>query len=256
VSANARASVLGVGVDRADYASVVDVILRSAAAREPLKVTCAAVHLVMEARSDPSLARALAGFDLVLPDGQPVRWALAAEAPLLADRVYGPELMRRLCVAAAERSLSVFLYGGTPTSLSALEVGLRRLAPGLVVAGAEAPPFGPSLFDEGERAARRIRDSGAHLCFVGVGCPRQERWIAAFGDRVGLPCLGVGAAFDLWAGTKRMAPPALQRLGLEWAFRFWTEPRTRERYVRHNLRFAVLAALEAADKVVRRRAQR
>jgi N-acetylglucosaminyldiphosphoundecaprenol N-acetyl-beta-D-mannosaminyltransferase len=251
------ATVLGVRIDRADYASALALVLGAARAPRPLRVTCAAVHLVMEARRDPELARALQRFDAVLPDGQPVRWALGAAAPMLADRVYGPELMRRACIAAADERLPVFLYGAGPETAARLPSGLAALAPGIEIAGAESPPFGDGLWAEGPAAAARIRGSGARLVFVGLGCPRQERWVDRFADEVGAPCVAVGAAFDLWAGRKAMAPTALQRAGLEWLYRFATEPRTWRRYVEHNPRFAVLAGLEAAGRLLSaRRARR
>lgn len=246
----ARETVLGLAVDCTDYAGASAVILSAARERRALKVTCAAVHLVMEARRDPELRALLSGFDLVLPDGQPVRWALGATGARLADRVYGPELMRRLCAEAAREDLPIYLYGAGPKTIAALVPALLARSPGLRVAGAEAPPFGPALWRDAPHAAARIRESGARLLFVGLGCPRQERWVGLHADACGIPAVAVGAAFDLWAGQKRMAPPALQRLGLEWAYRAATEPRTWERYVAHNPRFAVLAGLEAGRRLL------
>lgn len=252
-----KPTVLGLHVDRADYRMALDLIMAAAREARPLRVTCAAVHLVMEARANPVLARRLARFDLVLPDGQPVRWALAADAPLLEDRVYGPELMRRICIAAAAQGLPVYLHGAGQETIAALPAGLRAHAPDLIIAGAESPPFGDALWEDGPAAVARIRHSGARVVFVGLGCPRQEEWVDRYADACGVPCVAVGAAFDLWAGRKRMAPPGMQAAGLEWLWRFVSEPRTWRRYVEHNPRFAVLAGLEAARRwVSARRPQR
>ncbi len=239
-------TVLGLRVDRVDYAQAVDAVVRAAEEGRAMRVAAANVHVVMEARDDPALASLLGQFELVVPDGQPVRWALDAGADHpLPDRVYGPELMRRVVRAAASRHLSIYLYGATTEIVSRLAETLRAEVPGLEIAGVHAPGFGPALWREAETDLARIRDSGARIVFVALGCPRQERWVGLHGARLGAPCLAVGAAFELLAGTKRMAPAFLQKRGLEWAYRLATEPRrTWRRYAIHNPRFVVGALSE------------
>jgi len=232
---------LGLRIDRVDYDEAVDAVLAAADERRALRVAAANVHLVMEARDDATLAELLDRFELVVPDGQPLRWVLNATGDAkLADRVYGPELMRRTAARAAADRVPVFLYGATSGVLAALSKELVRANPGLEIAGTRAPGFGDALFRDADEDVSHIRASGAGIVFVGLGCPRQERWIGLHGIAVGVPCLAVGAAFDLLAGVKRMAPPMLQRTGLEWAYRLATEPkRTWRRYLVHNPRFLV-----------------
>jgi len=242
--------VLGLRVDRVDYEQCVTRVMAAARERRHLAVAAANVHLVMEARRDPQLAHSLAAFELVVPDGQPVRWLLNAsqgsQGQNLDARVYGPELMRRVVSAAAREQLPVYLFGATEATLAQLVARLRtRLAPGIKIAGTHAPAFGDALWATAQAAADRIRASGARIVLVGLGCPRQERWIGRYGGTTHAPCLAVGAAFDLWAGGKQMAPPWMQRGGLEWLYRLATEPRhTWRRYLEHNPRFMLLAAAQ------------
>ena len=246
--------VLGVRVDRVDYDEAVARVLEAARAGRPLRVAAANVHVVMEARDDAGLARTLEAFELVVPDGQPLRWALDwTGAPRLRDRVYGPELTLRVLRVAAHVGLPVGLYGATEATLDALRARIERdLAPGLVVAGAIAPPFGDALWSAADADVARIRESGARVVLVGLGCPRQERWVGQHGVALGVPCLAVGAAFELLAGVKPMAPAWMQDRGLEWLYRLATEPRrTFRRYALHNPRFAALAAAEALRARVR-----
>jgi exopolysaccharide biosynthesis WecB/TagA/CpsF family protein len=241
--------VLGLRVERVDYDEAVALVLRAARQGLVLRVAAANVHVVMEARADAELAAALGAFDLVVPDGQPLRWVLNAQAAApqlrLDERVYGPELMLRVCHGAANERLPIYLYGADEATLSALRTGLLKRAPGLVVAGTTAPGHGEALWRAAETDVERIVASGARIVFVGLGCPRQERWIGRYAARVGAPCLGVGAAFDLLSGNKPMAPRWMQDRGLEWLFRLRTEPRrTWRRYLQHNPRFAAMAAAQ------------
>lgn len=232
-------------VERVDYDEAVALIVDAARERRSLRVAAANVHVVMEARADPELAALLSAFELVVPDGQPLRWVLNAlpAGARLDDRVYGPELMRRVCSAAAREGLPIFLYGATEATLARLTPALRALEPELCVAGTRAPGFGPHLWRDAERDVAHIRATEARVVLVGLGCPRQERFIGRYAESLGAPCIGVGAAFDLFSGNKSMAPRWMQRRGLEWLYRLSTEPRrTWRRYLVHNPRFAALAA--------------
>lgn len=256
MSSGPSGRVVGLRVDRVDYDEAVRRVIDAARARRPLRVAAANVHVAMEARDDAALGRALEAFELVVPDGQPLRWALdASGSPHLPDRVYGPELTRRVLVAAAREGLSVFLYGATEATLAALRARIEgEIAPGLVVAGAIAPPFGDALWAAARADVERIRASGAAIVLVGLGCPRQERWVSAHGVALGVPALAVGAALELLAGVKAMAPAWMQDRGLEWLYRLATEPRrTFRRYALHNPRFAAIAAIELASSRLRAR---
>lgn len=219
-------SVLGVNVDAVDYEHVVAAVVEAAAGGRPCSVSALAVHGVMTGFQDPVQARRLNGFDLVVPDGQPVRWALGwLHGQHLPDRVYGPNLTLFVAEAMAARGLGIYLYGSTPAVLDAFADRLRARFPRLEICGKEPSRF--RRLDEAERGAlvERIRRSGARAVLVGLGCPRQEAWAFEYRDLLRMPILAVGAAFDFHAGTLAQAPRFLQDRGLEWLFRLAHEPR-------------------------------
>jgi exopolysaccharide biosynthesis WecB/TagA/CpsF family protein len=221
-----KRSVLGVLVDAVDIDAATDIVLDAALEPRPMSAAAFAVHPVMMAARDPELRAQVNRIDLVGADGQPVRWALnLLHGARLRERVYGPELMRRLCAAAERERLPIYLYGSWPETVDALRVALARDFPALVVAGGEPGRF-VELDDEAQdELARRIRESGARLVFVGLGCPRQERFVWAMRDRIGVPLVAVGAAFDYNAGLRPEAPRWMMRVGLQWVQRFASEPR-------------------------------
>jgi N-acetylglucosaminyldiphosphoundecaprenol N-acetyl-beta-D-mannosaminyltransferase len=173
----------------------------------------------------------------------PLVWLLRGLGLKRATRVYGPDLTLLVIDALVREKIPVAFYGGTPEVLEKL----RRRFPALDVAYCEAPPFRPPTTDEDERTVRGIQDSGARVVFVGLGSPKQDRWMQSHRDRIPAVMLGVGAAFDFLAGVKAQAPRWMQRLGLEWVFRLATEPRRLwRRYLKQNPRFAVLALQQLA----------
>jgi len=219
-------SVLGVLVDAVDYQAVADQVLAAAQEERPLAVTALAVHGVMTGVHDPEHAARLNAFDLVAPDGQPVRWALnLLYRTGLSDRVYGPTLTERILSSCAAHSLPVYLYGSTDTTLDRLVSALIDKYPGLEIAGAEPSKFRAARPNEPAEIADRIRTSGARVVLVGLGCPRQEVFVYALRDLVDVPLLAVGAAFDYHAGSLRRPPAWMQRYGLEWLWRLHLEPR-------------------------------
>lgn len=243
-----KRNVVGVLVDAVTYDDAVARVVAAAERRAPFAVTALAVHGVMTGVLDPVHRYRLNHLDLVVPDGQPVRWALnLLHGAGLGDRVYGPTLTLRVCEAAGERGLPVYFYGSRPEVLRALTERLRARFPKLVVAGAEPSRF--RTLDEREKAAvvERIKASGARIAFVGLGCPRQEVWAYEYRAELSMPVLAVGAAFDFHAGLLRQAPPWLQRAGLEWAYRLYREPRRLwRRYVYLNPLYVGHVALQAA----------
>jgi len=198
------------------------------------------VHTVMAAQEDPGLREAVLGADLVVPDGQPLVWAINALGHRLPDRVYGPTLMWEACARAARTGTRMFLYGGrNPGALATLEATLRAAHPGLRIAGTHCPPFRTPSEREDAAVAAQIDASGADVVWVGIGVPKQEKWMARLRPRLAAPVLvGVGAAFDFHAGLVPQAPGWMQDRGLEWAFRLAQEPRRLwRRYARYNPRF-------------------
>lgn len=236
-----KADVLGVKVSCVDYAAAVSCIIAAAKSHRPSVVACYAVHAIVTASRDKSLRKKVNSFSMITPDGQPVRWALnALHGAKLSDRVYGPELMRRVCEAAADEGISIYLYGGTPEVLARLEHNLSVRSSGPHIGGSEAPPFRALTNEENDAACRQINQSGARIVMIGLGCPKQDLFAAHNYDRIDGVQLCVGAAFDFHAGVKPMAPSWMQRWGLEWLFRLWCEPRRLWR--RYLVTYAVFSA--------------
>jgi len=228
-----KRNVLGVLVDAVDYPAAERRILQAAHEGRPYGVSALAVHGVMTGVRDDVHRHRLNALDLVTPDGQPVRWALNwLHGTRLTDRVYGPELTRRLYESAAAEGLPVYFYGSTPEVLSALRSNLRRKFPALEIAGAEPSRFRRLDVGELDEVAGRIRASGARITFVGLGCPRQEVFAYELRDAVRMPVIAVGAAFDYHAGLVDEPPRWLQDRGLHWAYRLVQDPqRLWRRYV-------------------------
>jgi N-acetylglucosaminyldiphosphoundecaprenol N-acetyl-beta-D-mannosaminyltransferase len=241
-----KKNVLGVGVSPLNYAGACDAITSSAMARQPLTVTALAVHGVMTGALDAQHRARLNTLDVVLPDGQPVRWALNwLFATRLADRVYGPTLMLEVCARAEHMGLIVGLYGNKADVLDELTANLKQRFPRLRL-GAKIPSrFGRVAEDEQAAIADQIISSGTEILFIGIGCPRQEVWLYEHRARLPLPMIAVGAAFDFHANRLAQAPTWMQRRGLEWLFRLRAEPRRLwRRYVLLNPGFLTLLALQ------------
>jgi N-acetylglucosaminyldiphosphoundecaprenol N-acetyl-beta-D-mannosaminyltransferase len=221
-----KRNLLGILVDATSYEDVVERVFEAARTATGLAVSATAVHGVMEGVHDAEHAARLNAFDILTPDGQPVRWALNwLHRTKLRDRVYGPELMLRCCERAAREGFPIYLYGSTAGTLRPLAERLEQRFPGLVVAGTSESRFSSISADAQEEVAAQIRASGARLVFVGLGCPRQEIFCHAMRDQVSLPLLAVGAAFDFHAGLAREAPAWMQRSGLQWLHRLAGNPR-------------------------------
>ena len=230
---------MGVPLALTEYEHVLEWIDHAVAAGARDYICVAAVHTVMACQEDPELRAAVTGASFTVPDGQPLVWALKALGHPLPDRVYGPELMDRACVRAARTGQRFYLYGGrNHGALAELARRLRLRHPGLKIVGGHCPPFRALTETEEAAVAEEINRSGADVVWVGIGVPKQEKWMARMRDRLEAPVLiGVGAAFDFHAGLIPQAPDALQRMGLEWAFRLVQEPRRLwRRYLRYNPR--------------------
>ena len=240
VAAVATQPVLGVPLAVIDYQRTLDWIDAAIRARTRAYICVAAVHTVMATQDDPELREAVLGSDFTVPDGQPLVWAMNALGHGLRSRVYGPELMDRACARAVENGQRFYLYGGrSQSALAQLTRMLRLRHPGLKIVGGHAPPFRALTDSEEDAIVRDINRSGADVVWVGIGVPKQEKWMARMRDRLDAPVLiGVGAAFDFHAGLVPQAPLRLQRYGLEWVFRLMQEPRRLwRRYLHYNPRF-------------------
>ena len=196
----------------------------SSGAREYVCVT--GVHGVMESREDPELMRIHNESGLTTPDGMPLVWCAKYAGASWTERVYGPDLMLRLCAESVTRGWSHFFYGAGPGVAEDLAKALASKFPGLEVAGVLTPLFRAPTDQEAQETVRIITESGASIVWVGLSTPKQERWMARFRDDLEAPVLiGVGAAFDIHAGRVAQAPSWVQRSGLEWSFRLVHEPR-------------------------------
>lgn len=239
-------NLLGIKINAIDYSAAVKQIIESAQQCQPLSVSALAVHGVMTGVLNAEHGYRLNQLDLVVPDGQPVRWALNWLYRCgLKDRVYGPTLMLKVCDQAAQKGLPIYLYGSTPGVLKALSHNLQQTFPNLSIAGMQPSYFRQVSPQEQIQIATDIRNSGAKIVFSGLGCPRQEVWIYENIGLLEMPTLAVGAAFDFHAGLLSQAPPWMQKRGLEWLYRLGQEPRRLfRRYAYLNPLYLYLLALQ------------
>ncbi|BBH65489.1 UDP-N-acetyl-D-mannosaminuronic acid transferase [Actinoplanes sp. OR16] len=234
-----KRNVLGVLVDVTDYATATSQIIEAAREQRPFAVTALAVHGVMTGVEDPAHNARLNSFDLVTPDGQPVRWALnLLHGAGLTDRVYGPSLTLKVVEQAAAEGLPIYLYGSTQPVLDKLVPALQGMFPALKIAGVEASKFRSAQPGEEREIAERIKASGARITLVGLGCPRQEVFTYAMRPLLDMPLLAVGAAFDYHAGLLKNPPAWMQKYALEWLWRLGLEPkRLWKRYIILNPKY-------------------
>jgi N-acetylglucosaminyldiphosphoundecaprenol N-acetyl-beta-D-mannosaminyltransferase len=237
--------VLGMRVDATSYEDASRRVVHWAHEERSAYVCVATVHMIMEAFDSVAFRQTMNGADLVTPDGRPLVWVLKGLGVKGAEQVRGTDLTMHVVHRAACESLPIGLYGGTPELLETLVQALKARFPNLQVACQIAPPFRPLTAEEDQAVTQEIVASGARILFVGIGCPKQERWMAAHKDRIPAVMLGVGAAFDFHVGRVRQAPRWMQVAGLEWLFRLLMEPRRLwKRYAKHNPRFAALFFLQ------------
>jgi N-acetylglucosaminyldiphosphoundecaprenol N-acetyl-beta-D-mannosaminyltransferase len=232
--------VLGVRLALTDYERALDWIEGTVAARERGYVCVCNVHAVMAAAEDAELRQAISASAVNVPDGQPLVWAMNALGHSIEDRVYGPELMARACARSAGNGTRFYLYGGrNQGALVQLALNLRQRYPGVRIVGGYSPPHRPLTDRERAGVVQEINSSRADVVWVGIGVPKQEKWMAQMRPRLEAPVLiGVGAAFDFHAGLVPQAPVWIQESGLEWAYRLVHEPRRLwRRYSRYNPRF-------------------
>lgn len=245
-----KTSVLGIGVSRTNHKDCAKFIVKSAQRRQSCTVAPTPVHGIMTGYlNSEGHGYRLNNFTIVTPDGQPVRWAVnllrrGDEKPL-TSRVDGPTVMLDVCEQAAAEKISIFLYGSTTSVLENLQANLKKKFPDLKIAGAISPPFRPLTEEEDARYIQQIRESGAGIVFIGLGCPRQEAWAFEHRHQLDCPLVCAGAAFDFHAGNLAKAPLWMQNTGLEWFFRLSQEPRRLwRRYVLLNPLYLTLLFLQ------------
>jgi N-acetylglucosaminyldiphosphoundecaprenol N-acetyl-beta-D-mannosaminyltransferase len=217
-------------------------------------VVCRDVHGIMRARHDADLRDAHARADLITPDGMPLVWVARLAGRKDASRVCGPDLLPAVCAHGVERQWRHYFYGGAPAVVEELRQELRRTCPDILVVGCESPPYRTLTRDEDELVCANIRAARPHFVWVGLGTPKQEKWMAEHVKELeGAILLGVGAAFDMHAGYVSRAPLWMRSSGLEWLHRLLQEPRRLwRRYLVLAPQFIVLAAAELARHRLRR----
>ncbi len=249
-----RVDVVGTGISVAGVDETVDLILHPGEAG--LSVAVCNVHAVMSARRDPSLRIALSGADVATADGMPLVWALRAMGTPDQERVDGLTLFRATVEAGLAAGTGHFFYGSTEATLNQLVERLRHCYPGVSIAGTLSPPFRDPSEEEMREHVAAIRRSGARVLWVGLGMPKQERWVAAAGVHLsGVSLVGIGGVFDWVAGNVSKAPAWMQGSGLEWLYRLAQEPRRLwRRYAWYNPAFLVLLSGQLArSRLLRRR---
>jgi N-acetylglucosaminyldiphosphoundecaprenol N-acetyl-beta-D-mannosaminyltransferase len=232
--------ILGIPIALTHYDQAMDAMDSMIERREAGFVCAVPVHAVMVAQDDPEMYAALRQSTLSVPDGMPLVWAANLLGEHLPDRVYGPELMLRYNRRCAEKGHRVWLYGGRDQgSLVQLALSMRRRHPGIQIVGGYSPPFRSLSEEEEDSIVEQINRDRPDVLWVGIGVPKQEKWMARMRERLDVPVMcGVGAAFDFHAGRISQAPRWMQERGLEWTYRIAQEPRRLlPRYLYFNPKF-------------------
>jgi len=233
-----KITILKFSVSLGKYQDFVDQIILKAKSKTKSYVCIAAVHQLMEAYADPEFAKISQEADIVTPDGLPITWALKWIYNIKQDRVAGMDLLPDLLKEAEKNGLKVFFYGSTQAMLDKTSEYLQQKYSTLSIAGMYSPPFRPLSAEEESEVCTIINRSGAHLVFVVLGCPKQERWMAAMKSKINATLVGVGGALPVLVGMQKRAPVWMQKNGLEWFFRLIQEPnRLWKRYLVTNSQF-------------------
>jgi N-acetylglucosaminyldiphosphoundecaprenol N-acetyl-beta-D-mannosaminyltransferase len=241
-------SVLGVRVDAVQIPDVVSTMESWIGRRDPCRyIAVTDMHSLMQAQHATSFKKILQDADLVVPDGFPLVWLGRRKGFALRRRVYGPELMERFCEETAARGHRHFFYGGAPGVAEDLAARLAARFPGLQIVGTCCPPFRPLTPEEDDEVVSRINGARADIVWVGLGAPKQERWMSEHQRCLKASVLiGVGAAFDFHTGRIAQAPRCMREHGLEWLFRLSREPaRLWRRYLIYGTEFIALVLLES-----------
>lgn len=234
-----KQNLFGVDYSIVDYELASDIIIEASLERKSLGASALAVHGLITSVNDHKFQNQLKKLDLIVPDGQPIRWALNNLYKVnLKDRVYGPTLTLHVLEKANKHKLNLFLYGSTKNTLKHFKGFINNHYPNIKITGIHEDRFREPTVDEDISDINNINNSQAHLVLVGRGCPRQEKWVSSHIGKINGAMLAVGAAFDFHAGIVKQSPSWMQNIGLEWLFRLSQEPkRLWKRYLFTNSQF-------------------
>lgn len=235
----------GMRIDRTTYAQAARKTVSLARQGKASFICVAAVHVLYEAYKDDEYKNIINSADIVTPDGMSLLIALKLLGAASACRVAGAYLLPRICREAEKEKVPVAFYGASPDTIRRLTAKLNEDFPHLKIVYAYSPPYRELTRREDETVVEEIKKSGAQILFVGIGCPKQERWVAAHRDRLALAMVSIGAAFDIVSGVKSHAPRWMQSSALEWLYRLFQEPkRLWKRYLISNAVFCKLLIAE------------
>lgn len=240
-----RVRVVSLEADVCDHNSAIERVAVLAKGREGAYVCFGTVHMIMESHDSPEFGSKVNAADMIVPDGMPLVWMQRLRGRKNAKRVRANDLMIMLCEYAEKHELRVGFYGGKPDVIDAIIARAANDFPKLNIAYSYSPPFRQLTIGEDAKIIARINESGTQILFIGLGCPKQENWMAAHKSQLKCVMLGVGASFDFYAGHVKESPEWLGTLGLEWLHRLTQEPkRLWKRYLILNPRFMWLAVLQ------------
>ncbi|MEJ0032558.1 MAG: WecB/TagA/CpsF family glycosyltransferase [Bacteroidota bacterium] len=244
-----RRPIFGSVITLGSYNTFLDKIIDLAGQKIPSYVCFANVHMVVEASRDHNFMRVVNQATIVAPDGKPLSVFLKMFHNIKQDRVCGMDLLPDLMRRAEESGRSVYFYGGEQHCLDKIEAKAKKQFPNLKVAGLYSPPFRALTEEEKTEDIARIRDSGADLVFVSLGCPRQEKWMAENVKKLNACFLGLGQAFTVYAELEKRLPKWMRALALEWVYRLVQEPkRLWRRYLFTNAEFLRLTMKHALSR--------
>ena len=240
-----RVNVIGLKLSVCNYDSATGRITEMVRNNSGGYVCVSTVHMAMEAFDDPEYAEMVNNADLVTPDGMPMLWMKKLQGAKDVSQVRGTNLMMKLFSIAEENDFSIGFYGGKQEVLDDISEQMKNDFPNLKVSYTHSPPFRPLTDEEDREITDHITESETDILFVGLGCPKQERWMALHSGKINSVMIGVGAAFDFYAGNVKESPEWMRKVGLEWLFRLTQEPkRLWRRYIILNPRFLALATLQ------------
>jgi N-acetylglucosaminyldiphosphoundecaprenol N-acetyl-beta-D-mannosaminyltransferase len=231
-----KKEILGIGISAVNMETATLQIMDWIRYQAREMVSVAAVHSIVDAQREAQSKLAMQNSGICVPDGMPLVWMLKLSGIKNVSRVFGPDLMLSVCDRMSAKNMSAYYYGGAQGVAEELALKMEETYSGIRTAGTYSPPYRELTELEENQIVEKINSTGADIIWVGLGSPKQEKWMYKFRNQLTAPVLiGVGAAFDYNTGRIQRAPSWIQNSGLEWLFRLLQEPgRLWKRYMRNN----------------------